>query len=70
MALGVGLYLIPLGMIANPDLITLGSNPILSLMAMSKVGFGLTLISFGIISPRLLLFRIMLCLLGGIILFI
>jgi TRAP transporter 4TM/12TM fusion protein len=70
MALGVGLYLIPLGMIANPDLIALGSNPFLSLIAMTKVGFALILISFGIICPKSMIFRITLCLLGGIILFI
>ena len=70
MALGVGLYLIPLGMIANPDLIALGSNPFLSLVAMTKVGFALILISFGIICPKSMIFRITLCLLGGIILFI
>ena len=70
MALGVGLYLIPLGMIANPDLIALGSKPVLSLIAMTKIGFALILISFGIICPKLMIFRITLCLLGGIILFI
>ena len=70
MALGVGLYLIPLGMIANPDLIALGSKPVLSLIAMTKVGFALILISFGIICPKSMIFRITLCLLGGIILFI
>ena len=51
MALGVGLYLIPLGMIANPDLIALGSKPVLSLIAMTKIGFALILISFGIKLP-------------------
>ena len=70
MALGVGLYLIPLGMIANPDLIALGSKPVLSLIAMTKVGFALILISFGIICPKSIIFRTTLCLLGGIILFI
>ncbi len=70
MALGVGLYLIPLGMIANPDLIALGSKPVLSLIAMTKVGFALILISFGIICPKSIIFRTTLCLLGVIILFI
>ena len=70
MALGIGLYLIPLGMIANPNLIALGSNPVPSLLAMCKVGFSLFLISFGIICPKSLIFRITLCLSGCLILFI
>ena len=70
MALGIGLYLIPLGMIANPNLIALGSNPVLSLLAMCKVGFSLFFISFGIICPKSLTFRITLCLSGCLILFI
>jgi len=70
MALGIGLYLIPLGMIANPNLIALGSNPVPSLLAMCKVGFSLFLISFGIICPKSLIFRITLFLSGCLILFI
>lgn len=51
MALGIGLYLIPLGMIANPALIALAQSPILAAAAAVKVGTGLTLISFGVIAP-------------------
>ncbi len=49
MALGVGLYLIPLGMIANPNLIRLGEVPLLALWAFVRVGVGLSLISYGLI---------------------
>jgi len=49
MALGVGLYLIPLGMIANENLTRLGTHPFLALWAFVRVGVGLSLISYGLI---------------------
>ena len=49
MALGVGLYLIPLGMISNPMLIALPSDPVSSLISALKVGIGLTALSYAII---------------------
>ncbi|SDQ21097.1 TRAP transporter fused permease subunit [Pseudovibrio sp. Tun.PSC04-5.I4] len=70
MALGIGLYLIPLGMIANPALITLISSPVWSLLAAVKVGLALTAISYGVIAPFKLLTRVGLIIGGGIILFI
>ena len=51
MALGVGLYLIPLGMISTPGLIELGNDPVSAVVAMIKVGLATTLISYGIIAP-------------------
>ncbi|MEM0988335.1 MAG: TRAP transporter fused permease subunit [Pseudomonadota bacterium] len=51
MALGIGLYLIPLGMIANPDLIGLAEQPGLAVLSAFKVGAGLALISYGVIAP-------------------
>ena len=51
MALGIGLYLIPLAMIANPTLIELSDTPAAAVLAMTKVGLGLTATSFGIIAP-------------------
>ena len=51
MALGVGLYIIPLAMIANPSLIRLESDPIAALLAFFLVGIGLSLISQGLIGP-------------------
>ncbi len=70
MALGLGLYLIPLGMIANPDLIKFGVKPVISFLVMCKVGVALTMISFGLIAPKTILSRVGLCLCGGLILFI
>ena len=52
MALGVGLYIIPLGMIANPDVIALESSPFAAVLASVKLGIGLALISFGLIGAR------------------
>ncbi|HEY9095601.1 MAG TPA: TRAP transporter fused permease subunit, partial [Hydrogenophaga sp.] len=52
MKLGIGLYLIPLGMIANPDLIALDAHPFWALLAMAKVGAGLALVSYGLIAAR------------------
>jgi TRAP-type uncharacterized transport system fused permease subunit len=52
MALGVGLYLIPLGMIANPDIIRLAENPVPALIAMLRLALGLALVSYGLISAR------------------
>ncbi len=52
MALGVGLYLIPLGMIANPDIIRLAESPVPALIAMLRLAVGLALVSYGLISAR------------------
>ena len=52
MALGVGLYIIPLGMIANPDMLRLAEAPIAAIIAMLRVAVGLTLVSYGLIGAR------------------
>lgn len=68
MALGVGLYVIPLGMIANPDLIRLAEAPAMSLIAFLRVALGLGLISYGLIAMRAALTTLGLCAAGlGII---
>ncbi|HET7409305.1 MAG TPA: TRAP transporter fused permease subunit [Paracoccaceae bacterium] len=51
MALGIGLYLIPLGMVANPALIGLAEAPVAAILAAVQVGAGLAAVSFGIIAP-------------------
>lgn len=51
MALGLGLYLIPLGMISTPDLIGLAEHPLDALLAMLKVGVATALVAFGLIAP-------------------
>ncbi|KZL19837.1 Sialic acid TRAP transporter permease protein SiaT [Pseudovibrio axinellae] len=70
MALGIGLYLIPLGMIANPALITVVSSPFWSLFAAVKVGLALSAISYGVIAPFKPLLRAGLVVCGAILLFI
>jgi len=70
MALGIGLYLIPLGMIANPDLIRLEHNVTLALLAALKMALALIMISYGIISPKVALVRLLLVLVGLFVLFI
>ena len=64
MALGVGLYVIPLGMIANPNLIRLAEDPMMSLIAFLRVGVGLALISYGLIAMRAPLKTLGLCAAG------
>ncbi len=70
MALGVGLYLIPISMVANPSLIALGSTPVLALGAALKTGVALFGISYGIIAPINPVFRMVLLTAGLILLFL
>ncbi|MEL0611516.1 TRAP transporter fused permease subunit [Marinomonas arenicola] len=51
MMLGVGLYLIPLAMVANPSLIALGSSPWLAIASALKIALALYLISMALIAP-------------------
>ena len=69
MALGVGLYLVPLAMIANPGLIGLEMTPLFALLMFAKVGLGLGAISYGVIAPKSLLLRLALVAIGGALLF-
>jgi TRAP transporter 4TM/12TM fusion protein len=50
MMLGVGLYLIPLAMMADLSLIALGEQPLMALAALLRVGAGLYLVSSGLIN--------------------
>lgn len=58
LALGIGLYLIPLAMVAQPALIELGDNPLAALAAAARVGAGLWLISMSVIAPGRVALRI------------
>lgn len=69
MALGVGLYVIPLGMIANPQLIGLASQPVLAVLVALKLLVGLGAISFGLISNWRLSVRAALIVAGMAIIF-
>ena len=52
MALGVGLYVIPLGMIANPALIQLETDVFGAIVAFAQMALGLLIISYAIIAVR------------------
>ncbi|MBO6771323.1 MULTISPECIES: TRAP transporter fused permease subunit [unclassified Thalassospira] len=69
MALGVGLYIVPLAMIANASLIDLGNDPVWAIAAGLKVAVGLTAISFGLISPRAVVTRVVLVCAGAVAIF-
>ncbi|NNK16657.1 MAG: TRAP transporter fused permease subunit [Sulfitobacter sp.] len=69
MALGVGLYLIPLGMIANDRLIALGDAPLAALWAALRMAVGLSLISYGLIGKVRVLLRVGLCGAGLVVIF-
>ncbi len=69
MALGIGLYLIPLGMIANPDLIALAETPGAALLAAAKIGLALVAISLAVIAPWRWLIRGPLLAVGAVTLF-
>lgn len=64
MALGLGLYIIPISMIANPDLIRVSDTPLWSVVTFLHVGFGLSCLSYGLIGRSSALTRITLILIG------
>ncbi|MFD1695181.1 TRAP transporter permease [Roseibium aestuarii] len=70
MALGIGLYIIPLGMIANPALLKLTETPVAALIAFGQIGLGLTAVSYGLIARPRLWVRGALILTGALIIFI
>ncbi|SEA00821.1 TRAP transporter, 4TM/12TM fusion protein [Desulfuromusa kysingii] len=70
MALGLGLYLIPLGMVANPPLVQLFAAPLPALIVFVKMGVSLVALSFGIIAPKPVIIRIVLIAVGLVGIFI
>jgi TRAP transporter 4TM/12TM fusion protein len=69
MALGVGLYVIPLGMIANPLLIQLETDLPGALFAFVQMGLGLLCISYAIIALKKPALKAALLLVGLLIVF-
>ena len=69
MALGIGLSLIPLGMIANPSLLALATAPAWTLLAAVKMALALALISSGLIAPGRPALRIVKTAVGVVVLF-
>ncbi len=70
MALGVGLYVIPMSIIANPDLIRVTEAPGQAIIAFLRTALGLGLISFGLIGKNTLLMALGLCSSGFVVIFI
>ncbi len=70
MILGIGLYIIPLGMIANPAIIDLTETPVMALFTFIKLALGLAAISYGLISKLYGYFKMGLIGIGLAIIFI
>ena len=64
MALGVGLYVIPLGMIANPALLSFANDPPIALLAAAKIAIGLFALSAGVIGMRSPILRLSMIVFG------
>jgi TRAP transporter 4TM/12TM fusion protein len=69
MALGLGLYVIPLGMIANPDVLGFAGAPVAAMLAAGKIGLGLAALSHGVIAPGSAMRRLGLIALGALTIF-
>ncbi|CAM3608542.1 Sialic acid TRAP transporter permease protein SiaT [Halomonas lysinitropha] len=69
MALGIGLYIIPLAMVANPDVIRLASDPVAALLDTLRIGAGLAAISYGVIARRTAWVRMLLVIAGALLIF-
>ncbi|WP_245904548.1 TRAP transporter permease [Billgrantia lactosivorans] len=69
MALGIGLYLIPLAMVANPDVIRLAFDPLWAVFDALKIAFGLAAISYGVIARRPVWLRLGLVGAGALVIF-
>ncbi|MBC9071282.1 TRAP transporter fused permease subunit [Thauera sp. CAU 1555] len=69
MALGIGLYVIPLAMVANPDIIRLSADPVAAVIDAVKIAVGLTALSFGVIARRAAWHRVALILVGVAVIF-
>ena len=69
MALGIGLYLIPVAMISTPDLIELKSAPVSAAVGFIKVMVSLWLIVDALVAPRMLQRRLISAVTGVVLLF-
>ncbi len=69
MALGIGLYIIPLAMVANPDVIRLAFDPFGAIFDAVKIALGLMAISYGVIARRAAWLRVVLVIVGSLVIF-
>ncbi len=70
MALGIGLYIIPLVMVARPELIALQSQPSSAFLTFLQSMVGLTAVSYSVINRSLKWWRLPLLVLGICVLFV
>ncbi len=69
MSLGVGLYVIPLTMVANPSIIAMATDPMAAVIALVQIGFGLGLISYALIGAFAAMLRVGFAVAGVLLLF-
>ena len=70
MSLGIGLYFIPLSMIANDAVIKLDSNFLHAIIAFFKIAVSLVLLSYAFISNNLIILKIIAFGLGMFVMFV
>ena len=70
MSLGIGLYFIPLAMIANEAIIKIDTDFISSIVAFVKIALSLVMLSYAFISNNLIIYKIMAFCLGMIVMFL
>ncbi len=70
MSLGIGLYFIPLAMIANEAIIKINADFISSLVAFVKIATSLVMLSYAFISNNLIIYKIMAFCLGMFVMFL
>jgi hypothetical protein len=69
-ALRIGLYLAPIGMVVNTDLIRLEQTPLFALIATTKTGLSLSAIAYDVIAPLATWIRLLLTGCGFLLLLI
>ncbi len=69
MLLGIGLYLIPLGMVVSPAILQLKQTPVMAILVFVKIALSLAMISYGCIAPRAIWIRAALLVVGAGLLF-
>ncbi|MDC6453297.1 TRAP transporter large permease subunit, partial [Alphaproteobacteria bacterium] len=70
MSLGIGLYFIPLAMIANDEIIKLDTESLYAIIAFVKVAISLVMLSYALITKSLIFFRLLAFGLGMVLMFV
>jgi TRAP-type uncharacterized transport system fused permease subunit len=70
MSLGIGLYFIPLAMIANDEIIKLDSEFLYAIIAFFKIALSLVMLSYALITKSLIILRLLAFGLGMVLMFV